>query len=104
MSLYAIGDLSKDKTDALKLFAQYCQNDDNQTLADRKGFNLHNDYKSQPNGLDGAGYADSDESCLTRTEGVFVAGDCRKKSVRQLTTAVADGSVAALAACSYLDR
>ncbi|MBR0352501.1 MAG: FAD-dependent oxidoreductase [Oscillospiraceae bacterium] len=55
-------------------------------------------------GLDGAGYADSDESCLTKTAGVFVAGDCRKKSVRQLTTAVADGSVAALAACSYLDR
>lgn len=55
-------------------------------------------------GLDGAGYADSDESCLTKTAGVFVAGDCRKKCVRQLTTAVADGSVAALAACSYLDR
>ena len=53
--------------------------------------------------LDGAGYADSDEKCLTKTPGVFVAGDCRKKSVRQLTTAVADGSVAALAACAYID-
>ena len=54
--------------------------------------------------LDSAGYADSDESCLTKTPGVFVAGDCRKKNVRQLTTAVADGSVAALAACAWLDR
>ena len=53
--------------------------------------------------LDSYGYADSDESCTTKTQGVFVAGDCRKKSVRQLTTACADGSVAALAACKYLD-
>ena len=51
-----------------------------------------------------AGYADSDEDCLTVTPGVFAAGDCRRKSVRQLTTAVADGSVAALAACTYLDE
>lgn len=54
--------------------------------------------------LDDAGYADSDERCLTGTPGIFVAGDCRRKDVRQLTTAVADGSVAALAACAYLDR
>lgn len=52
--------------------------------------------------LDGAGYADADEACTTRTPGVFVAGDCRKKSVRQLTTAVADGACAALAACAWL--
>ena len=54
--------------------------------------------------LDPAGYADSGEDCLTAAEGVFVAGDCRKKAVRQLTTAVADGSVAALAACNYIDK
>ena len=53
--------------------------------------------------LDKAGYADSGEDCLTKTPGVFVAGDCRKKQVRQLTTACGDGSVAALAACRYLD-
>ncbi len=52
--------------------------------------------------LDGAGYADSGEDCLTETPGLFVAGDCRKKSVRQLTTAAADGAVAALAAVQYL--
>ncbi len=54
--------------------------------------------------LDDAGYVRSGEDCLTKTAGVFTAGDCRRKSVRQLTTAAADGSVAALAACSYLDR
>ena len=53
---------------------------------------------------DRAGYADSGEDCLTATEGLFVAGDCRKKAVRQLTTAAADGAVAALAACRWLDR
>lgn len=53
--------------------------------------------------LDKAGYADAGEDCLTPTPGLFVAGDCRAKSVRQVTTAAADGAVAALAACSYLD-
>lgn len=53
--------------------------------------------------LDDYGYIVADESCQTRTPGVFTAGDCRTKSVRQLTTAAADGSVAALAACSYID-
>lgn len=49
------------------------------------------------------GYIVSDEACLTDTEGVFVAGDCRTKSIRQITTATADGAVAALAACRYID-
>ena len=53
--------------------------------------------------LDPAGYAAAGENCRTKTPGVFVAGDCRAKSVRQLTTAAADGAVAALAACDYLD-
>ena len=49
------------------------------------------------------GYFASGEDCLTRTPGVYVAGDCRSKGVRQLTTAVADGATAALAACRYID-
>ena len=53
--------------------------------------------------LDDRGYADSDESCETKTRGIFVAGDCRKKKVRQVTTAAADGAAAAIAACDYLD-
>ena len=53
--------------------------------------------------LDSNGYFDSDESCLTKTEGIYVAGDCRKKNIRQITTATADGASAALAACRYID-
>ncbi|MBO6165325.1 MAG: thioredoxin-disulfide reductase [Eubacterium sp.] len=52
--------------------------------------------------LDPAGYVAADESCTTKTPGIFVAGDCRTKAVRQLTTAASDGAVAALAACAYI--
>ncbi len=53
--------------------------------------------------LDEGGYFTAGEDCGTKTPGVFAAGDCRAKGLRQLTTAVADGSVAATAACRYLD-
>ncbi len=54
--------------------------------------------------LDDSGYIDSGENCLTTCQGVFTAGDCRTKQVRQLTTATADGTVAALAAVAYLKK
>jgi len=53
--------------------------------------------------LDERGYAAASENCLTATEGIFVAGDCRSKAIRQVTTAAADGAVAALAACDYIN-
>ena len=53
--------------------------------------------------LDQEGCFASGEDCRTRVPGVFVAGDCRAKTVRQLTTAVGDGAVAALAAVRYLE-
>ena len=49
------------------------------------------------------GYFDSAEDCLTQTPGVFVAGDCRSKRIRQVVTAAADGAIAAMAACRYMD-
>ena len=52
--------------------------------------------------LNEMGYADSGEDCLTTASGIFVAGDCRSKRIRQVTTAAADGAVAALAACNYI--
>lgn len=52
--------------------------------------------------LDAYGYIIAGEDCLTSAAGIFAAGDCRTKAVRQLTTAAADGAVAALAACSYI--
>lgn len=49
------------------------------------------------------GYFASGEDCCTMTPGIFVAGDCRSKQIRQVVTASADGAVAAMAACRYLD-
>lgn len=49
------------------------------------------------------GYFDSGETCTTKTPGIYVAGDCRSKQIRQVSTACADGAVAALAACRYID-
>ena len=54
--------------------------------------------------LNAYGYFDSDERCETRTPGIYVAGDCRNKGVRQLATAIADGATAALAACRYINE
>ena len=54
--------------------------------------------------LDKDGYIIADESCRTKTDGVFVAGDCRTKSVRQVVTAVADGGIAATNASLYIEN
>ena len=49
------------------------------------------------------GYFAAGEDCATGTPGLFVAGDCRQKQIRQVVTAAGDGAVAAMAACRYLD-
>lgn len=54
--------------------------------------------------LNEQGFIMAVEDCFTNVPGIFVAGDCRVKSIRQLTTAAADGSVAAVAACNYVDN
>ena len=51
---------------------------------------------------DDHGFISADESCKTAADGIFVAGDCRRKTVRQMLTACADGAIAALAACDYI--
>lgn len=53
--------------------------------------------------LDETGYIIGKEDCRTDRKGIFVAGDCRTKAVRQLATAAADGAVAALAAVEYIE-
>jgi len=53
--------------------------------------------------LNDYGYIVAGEDCTTAADGIFVAGDCRTKRVRQVTTAASDGAIAALAACSYID-
>lgn len=54
-------------------------------------------------GLTEGGYFRAGEDCATAIPGVFAAGDCREKSVRQLTTAVGDGAVAGLAAARFAE-
>ena len=55
--------------------------------------------------LNDYGYVTAGEDCRPESchPGIFVAGDCRTKAIRQVTTATADGAVAALSACRYLD-
>jgi thioredoxin reductase (NADPH) len=84
----ASGEASKLALDGM--FVAIGQKPENEAFADITALN---DY----------GYIVADENCLTDTEGVFVAGDCRTKKIRQVTTAAADGAVAALAACRYID-
>ena len=67
------------------------------------GLQPENDAFAEFAKLNDWGYFDSAEDCTTATEGIFVAGDCRSKRIRQVVTASADGAVAAMAACRYLD-
>lgn len=61
-----------------------------------------NDIFSNVISLDKKGYIVGREDCKTNIEGIFVAGDTRTKSVRQLATAASDGAISALAACEYI--
>lgn len=63
----------------------------------------HNDDFKNVVNLDSQGYIQSNELCETNTEGIFVAGDCRQKTFRQVSTACADGTIAALSAIKYLE-
>ena len=54
--------------------------------------------------LDDNGYIDSSEDCHTNVSGIFVAGDARRKDLRQLVTATSDGAVAANEAIKYINE
>lgn len=68
------------------------------------GKNPKNDCFKKIIKLDEKGYVLSKENCHTNLKGVFVAGDVRKKSIRQLVTAVSDGAIAATEAINYLEN
>jgi len=51
---------------------------------------------------DGAGFIVTDENLATKTAGLYVAGDARKKPLRQITTAVGDGALAAVSLEHYI--
>ena len=67
------------------------------------GLSPENDAFAEHAQLNQWGYFDSAEDCTTCTPGLYVAGDCRSKRIRQVVTASADGAIAAMAACRYLD-
>ena len=50
------------------------------------------------------GYIVTNEDMLTKETGLYAVGDCRYKKVRQLTTAVNDGTIAAINACNFIDK
>jgi thioredoxin reductase (NADPH) len=52
--------------------------------------------------LNSAGYIEAVNEAGTKTPGLFVAGDCRTKTLRQVATACSDGAYAAIAACDYI--
>jgi len=52
--------------------------------------------------MDETGYIITDQACATSVPGIFAAGDVRRKELRQVSTAVGDGALSALAAENYL--
>lgn len=66
-------------------------------IPDNKIFNDYVDLNEQ-------GFIIADESCKTKTDGLFVCGDCRTKEVRQVTTATSDGAIAAIQAVKFIDK
>ena len=68
------------------------------------GLEPQNDKFANLVSLDNRGYAEATDDVNTKTAGVFVAGDCRSKKIRQVATAASDGAIAALAACAYIEK
>lgn len=60
------------------------------------------DFISEPIKCDPAGFIETDDLMQTSLAGVFAAGDVRKKNLRQIVTATADGAIAAISAYHYL--
>ena len=63
----------------------------------------HNEQFAHSIKLDDKGYVVAGEDCKTSCDGIFVAGDCRTKSMRQCATAVSDGAIAGFSAAMYVD-
>lgn len=68
------------------------------------GFEADNDIFKGLITLDNENFILSDDEMKTDKGGIFTAGDCRSKKIRQITTAMADGTTAAFSACKYVDE
>lgn len=66
------------------------------------GYEPKNEIYAHEIDLDENGYFTANEDCKTKVPGVFVAGDCRKKPLRQIATAVADGAVCGNSAAKFV--
>lgn len=64
----------------------------------------HNENFTNVVDLDKDGYIVATDDCFTKTEGLYVAGDCRRKALRQVATAIGDAALAATMAVKYLDQ
>ena len=64
----------------------------------------HNEQFANLIKLDDRGYVIAGEDCKTTCDGIFVAGDCRTKSMRQCATAIGDGAIAGFSAAMYVDK
>ena len=54
--------------------------------------------------LNNNGFIITNELCETKIEGLFAAGDCRDKRIRQISTAISDGTICAVRAIDYVDK
>ena len=54
--------------------------------------------------LNAAGYVEADEQMRTKVPGIYAAGDCIVKNLRQVITACADGAIAAQSAANYIQN
>ena len=66
------------------------------------GYEPNNEIFNGQIDMDSSGYFISDDSCKTNIPGVYVAGDCRKKDLRQIVTATSDGAIASNQAIKYV--
>ena len=91
----------EDQNEAIELFTEYCLNSENQKLATEKGFNRHDDYKSQDSGLTGTGYLSAQTTWKQNKNGgkpviaVFVAdvsGSMRGEPLSSLQSSMVNAS------------
>jgi thioredoxin reductase (NADPH) len=62
------------------------------------------DFLKETVGLDDAGFIKTTDTMETNQPGIFAAGDCRQKLLRQIVTACGDGATAAFASQHYVSR
>lgn len=98
--------------DGEKLTGVIAENTDTKTTSEMTfdgvfvaiGFEADNDIFKGLITLDNENFILSDDEMKTDRGGIFTAGDCRAKKIRQITTAMADGTTAAFSACRYVDE